>query len=256
MKKPVILITNDDSISAPGIHNLIKAVSGLGKIWVVAPDKPQSGQGHAFTSAEPLRLNLIKEEADYIEYSCSGTPADCVKLGCQVVLKQKPDLLLSGVNHGSNASVNAIYSGTMAAVVEACMMDVPAVGFSLDAHSWKADMSHIHNYIRQITEDVIANGLPDHICLNVNFPKKSDEPLKGIRVCRQGLGEWFEDFEERIDPQKRKYYWIKGRYEYKDAGEGTDILALRDNWASVVPTMFDWTAKNMIEPFKKRFEDV
>ncbi|MDR0364279.1 MAG: 5'/3'-nucleotidase SurE [Bacteroidales bacterium] len=256
MGKPIILITNDDSISAPGIHNLIKSVLGLGKIYVVAPDRPQSGQGHAFTTETPLRLHLIKEEEDYIEYSCSGTPADCVKLGCQMVLKRKPDLLLSGVNHGSNASVNAIYSGTMAAVIEGCMMEVPSVGFSLDAHSWDSDMSHIHSYIRQITEEVIKNGLPNYVCLNVNFPKKSEESIKGVQVCRQGLGEWFEDFDERIDPQKRKYYWIKGRYEYKDPDPGTDILALRENYISIVPTMFDWTAKEALNSFKQRFENV
>lgn len=256
MEKPVILITNDDSIFAPGIRNLIEAVSGLGFIYVVAPNKPQSGQGHAFTTEEPLRLHLEKEVADYREYSCSGTPADCVKLACQMVVKRRPDLILSGINHGSNASVNAIYSGTMAAVIEGCMMGVPSIGFSFDDHSWEADMSELRPYIRRITEEVANNGLPKNVCLNVNFPKKTEEPIKGICVCRQGLGEWFEDFDERTDPQGRKYYWIKGFYEYNDPEPGTDILALRENYISVVPTMFDWTAKDMIEPFKARFENV
>ena len=256
MDKPLILITNDDSIAAPGIRNLIQAVSGLGNIFVVAPNKPQSGQGHAFTTEDPLRLILEKEAKDYNEYACSGTPADCVKLACQMVIKRRPDLILSGINHGSNASVNAIYSGTMAAVIEGCMMGVPSIGFSFDDHSWGADMSDALPYIRRITEEVISNGLAKHVCLNVNFPKRSAEPIKGIRVCRQGLGEWFEDFDERTDPQGRKYYWIKGFYEYSDPEPDTDILALQDNYISIVPTMFDWTAKSMIEPFKSRFKNV
>jgi 5'-nucleotidase len=256
MKKPLILITNDDSIIAPGIRKLIDTVKDMGRILVMAPNKSQSGQGHALTVEDPVRLFLHQSTDDYTEYACSGTPADCVKMACQQILKQKPDLILSGVNHGSNASVNAIYSGTMAAVIEGCMMGIPAVGFSLNAHEWEADMSHIETYIRQIAENVLLEGLPKHVCLNVNFPAKSDEPIRVIRICNQGLGEWHEDFEERTDPQGRNYYWIKGFYKYTDSRPDTDIMALRENYVSVVPTMFDWTAKQFVELFKKRFQHV
>lgn len=256
MTKPLILITNDDSIASPGIRTLIDAVADLGTVLVMAPNKPQSGQGHALTIEDPIRIYLQRSEDNYTEYACSGTPADCVKMACQQILKQKPDLILSGVNHGANTSVNAIYSGTMAAVIEGCMMGIPAVGFSLDDHEWKADMSHLGVYIRQITENVMTEGLPEHVCLNVNFPAKNEEPIQGIRVCNQGIGEWHEDFEERIDPQGRNYYWIKGFYKYTDPRPDTDIIAIRENYISIVPTMFDWTAKNMIEPFKKRFQNV
>ena len=256
MSKPLILITNDDSIYAPGIRKLIDSVEGLGHVLVMAPNKPQSGQGHALTIEDPLRLYRQHSDDNYTEYTCSGTPADCVKMACQQILKQKPDLILSGVNHGANTSVNAIYSGTMAAVIEGCMMGIPAIGFSLNEHDWKADMSHIGVYIRQITENVIVEGLPDYVCLNVNFPEKNEEPIQGIRVCHQGLGEWHEDFEKRIDTQGRDYYWIKGLYKYTDTRPDTDIMAIRKNFISIVPTMFDWTAKNMVKPFKKRFQNV
>jgi len=256
MTNPLILITNDDSIHAPGLRKLIDLAKGLGRILVMAPNKPQSGQGHALTVEEPLRLYIQHSEDNYTEYACSGTPADCVKVACQQILKRKPDLILSGVNHGANTSVNTIYSGTMAAVIEGCMMGIPAIGFSLNEHSWEADMTHIGEYIRQITENVIADGLPDYVCLNVNFPAKKEEPIRGIRVCHQGLGEWYEDFEKRIDPQGRDYYWIKGLYKYKDTRPDTDIIAIRDNYISIVPTMFDWTAKEMVEPLKKRFQNV
>ncbi|MCL2040716.1 MAG: 5'/3'-nucleotidase SurE [Bacteroidales bacterium] len=254
--KPLILITNDDSIHAPGLRKLITSVEGLGRILVMAPNKPQSGQGHALTVEEPLRIYLQRSDDDYTEYACSGTPADCIKMATQQILERKPDLILSGVNHGANTSVNAIYSGTIAAVIEGCMMGIPAIGFSLNDNGWKADLSHIGDYIRQITENVIADGLPDYVCLNVNFPAKNAEPIRGIRVCHQGLGEWSEDFEKRIDPQGRDYYWIKGVYKYNDPRPDTDIIAIRENYVSIVPTMFDWTAKNMVEPFKKRFQNV
>lgn len=256
MTKPLILITNDDSIYAPGIRKLIDSVNGLGCILTLAPNKPQSGQGHALTVEEPLRLYFQRSEDNYTEYTCSGTPADCIKMACQQVLNRKPDLILSGVNHGSNTSVNAIYSGTMAAVIEGCMMGIPAIGFSLNDHQWEADMSHIGAYIRQITENVIAKGLPEHVCLNVNFPAKSKKPIQGIRICNQGFGEWYEDFEKRTDPQGRDYYWIKGRYQYTDTRPDTDVIAIRENYISIVPTMFDWTAKDMLEPFKQRFQNV
>lgn len=169
-RKPTIFVTNDDGIKAPGIRKLIEIMRGLGRVIVVAPDKPQSGMGHAITIQVPLRLKTIVKEEDYEEYSCNGTPVDCVKLGFKIVLKGRPDLLVSGINHGSNSSINIIYSGTMAAVFEGGMAGVPSIGFSLLDYSAEADFDACEKFVKQITEMVINNGLPEGISLNVNIP--------------------------------------------------------------------------------------
>ncbi len=248
MKKPTILVTNDDGITAPGIRVLIKVMRQLGEVVVVAPDSPRSGQGHAITVAEPLRVKLIAEEDDYREYSCNGTPVDCVKLGTQIVLRRKPDLLVSGINHGSNASINVVYSGTMAAVLEAAIDKIPAIGYSLNDYSAKAVFSHTEEYVKQIAADVLENGLPDGVCLNVNFPKiREEEKMQGIKVCRQAMGSWVEEFDERTDPRGRNYYWITGVFSNPDHKEGTDTWALEHNYAAVVPMKFDFTHHEAIE---------
>ena len=239
---PNILVTNDDGIFAPGIRTLISVMRGMGNVLVVAPDKPMSGTGHAITVRHPLRLHLITQEEGYREYSCNGTPVDCVKLGEQVLLKSKPDLLVSGINHGSNASINIVYSGTMAAVLESAIGGVPSIGFSLMDYSHQADLSGCEPYVRLIAGKVLANGLPDGVCLNVNIPAVNGQEIRGIKICRQGRSRWVEEFDTRTDPHKRDYHWLTGYFEKLEENEDTDQWALENNYVSLVPVHFDLTA--------------
>lgn len=241
-KQPVILVTNDDGISAPGIRNLVEAVKGLGKIVVVAPDKPQSGMGHAITIGNPLRLHPMHHLFDGVEaWQCSGTPVDCVKLAVDKVLRRKPDLCLSGINHGANHSINVIYSGTMSAAVEAAIESIPSVGFSLLDYSVEADFTAARKYVRIIVEEVLRDRTDKHLILNVNFPAVPDSLIKGIKVCRQAYAKYEEDFIERNDPTSRKYYWLTGKFVNFDRGRDTDVWALEHNYVSVVPVQFDMT---------------
>ena len=251
MTKPLILVTNDDSIHAPGIRALIEIVRPLGKVVVVAPDRPQSGTAHSITINVPLRLHSICKEPDYEEYSCNGTPVDCVKLAKKIVVKGKPDVLVSGINHGSNASINIIYSGTMAAVLESAVDGVPSIGFSLCDYSHDADFSQASKYIRKIIEQVMQHGLPKDVCLNVNIPAILEAEIKGIFVGRQARASWAEDFDERQDPTGRDYYWLKGIFINIDNGEDTDEWALENNYISLMPVQFDFTSHQHIEHFKK-----
>jgi 5'-nucleotidase len=247
MKRPLILVTNDDGVNAPGIRTLIRIMQKLGDVVVVAPDSPRSAQSHAITVAEPLRIRLIEERDGYREYSCNGTPVDCVKLGTKIVLRGNPDLLVSGINHGSNASINVIYSGTMAAVIEATIDKIPAIGFSLNDYSHHAKFQHCEKHIEAIAEGVLGNGLPEGVCLNVNIPKNSDEEIRGIKVCRQAKGSWAEEFDERKDPRGRDYYWITGVFSNPDNKEGTDTRALEMNYIAMVPIKFDLTAHEYLD---------
>jgi len=251
MKKPKILITNDDGVHAPGLRKLIEIIKPLGEVVVVAPDKPQSGMGHAITVSTPLRLKLIKKEKDYSEYSCNGTPVDCVKLAEKAVLKGKPDFIFSGINHGSNASVNVVYSGTIAAAIEGCIEGVPSVGFSLDDYSFDADFSHIDEYVGKISKEVIKNGLPEFTCLNVNFPQLNGSEIKGIKVCRQARARWDEAFDHRKDPHNVDYYWLTGVFYSDDIAEDTDHWAIKNNYVSIVPIHFDLTAYQHISYLNK-----
>ncbi len=239
---PVILVTNDDGINAPGIRNLVEAVKGLGKVVVVAPDKPQSGMGHAITIGNPLRLNPMHHLFEGVEaWQCSGTPVDCVKLAVDKVLRRKPDLCLSGINHGANHSINVIYSGTMSAAVEASIESIPAVGFSLLDYSVEADFTAARKYVRIIVEQVLAHPVDKHLILNVNFPAVPENLIKGIKVARQAYAKYEEDFIERNDPNSKKYYWLTGKFVNFDKGRDTDVWALEHNYVSVVPVQFDMT---------------
>ena len=240
-KKPVILITNDDGITAPGIMNLVEAVKDLGKIVVVAPDKPQSGMGHAITIGQPLRLHKVHTFADIEAYSCTGTPVDCVKLAVDKVLHRKPDLCLSGINHGANHSINVIYSGTMSAAVEAAIESIPSAGFSLLDYSIEADFTGARKYVRIVVEKMLSTKLDKHTVLNVNIPPLSVELLKGFKLCRQAYAKYEEDFMERQDPTGRMYYWLTGEFVNFDKGKDTDVWALAHGYVSVVPVQFDMT---------------
>jgi 5'-nucleotidase len=241
--KPLILVTNDDGVSAPGLRALITVMAEIGDVIVVAPDKPQSGMGHAITTNSTLYLNKISKDTEVItEYSCSGTPVDCVKLAVNEILKRKPDLCVSGVNHGSNSSINVIYSGTMSAAVEAGIEGIPAIGFSLLDYDWNADFETMKPFIRKITLEVLENHLPQGVVLNVNFPKLKKEDIKGIKICRQAKALWVEKFDKRQTPQGRDYYWLAGEFVNQDKGEDTDEWALGNGYVSVVPIQFDLTA--------------
>jgi 5'-nucleotidase len=250
-KRPVIFVTNDDGIDAPGIRKLIDVVRQFGRVVVVAPDKPQSGTGHAITINVPLRLFERVRQEDYEEYSCSGTPVDCVKLGFKVVLKGRPDILVSGINHGSNASVNIIYSGTMAAVLEGALADVPSAGFSYNNYSHDIDLNVCEKYVEQIAGNLLRSGLPKGVCLNVNLPDLPEGRVKGVKVCRQAGGTWQEDFDERTDPGGRKYFWLKGLFVKIGHGKDTDVWALENGYVSVVPVKTDLTAENAIPEIVK-----
>lgn len=243
-KRPFILVCNDDGITAPGIRNLISIANELGDVVVVAPDSPQSGMGHAITINSTLRCDpiIIEENAAQQEYSCSGTPVDCVKLAINAILDRKPDMIISGINHGSNSSINVIYSGTMSAAVEGALENIPSIGFSLLDYSWEADFKPARSFIKRICEMVLEKGLPDGVCLNVNIPRASAERYRGIKVCRQARANWEEEIDVRTDPRGRKYYWLTGTFVNFDYGEDTDEWALANNYISVVPVGIDLTA--------------
>ena len=255
--EPVILITNDDGVTAPGIRNLIEAVKDLGKVVVVAPDSPQSGMGHAITIGKPLRLDAVDIFADIgVEaYQCSGTPVDCVKLAHDIVLHRKPDICLSGINHGSNASINVIYSGTMSAAMEAAVEGIPSAGFSLCDFNFDADFSVAAEVARKVTQRMLNEEMPEHFLLNVNIPKVKAKDFKGIKICRQADAKWSENFDKRKDPRGRDYYWMTGKFVNRDKGEDTDIEALNSGYASIVPVRIDFTDNNVKKWLEKKYPD-
>lgn len=239
--RPVILITNDDGVLAPGILNLVEAVKDLGKVVVVAPDKPQSGMGHAITIGLPLRLHPVDIFEGVEAWQCSGTPVDCVKLAVDKVLRRKPDICLSGINHGANHSINVIYSGTMSAAVEAAIESIPSAGFSLLDHSVEADFTGARKYARIVVQQMLKTKLDKHTVLNVNIPAIPTELIKGIKICKQAYAKYEEDFVERNDPNGKKYFWLTGEFVNFDKGRDADVWALEHNFVSVVPVQFDLT---------------
>lgn len=246
-QRPLILVTNDDGITAPGIRALIETVREIGDIMVVAPDKPQSGMGHAITINSTLRIHPVSDVEGITEFACSGTPVDCVKLAIGRLLPRKPDLCISGINHGSNSSINVIYSGTMSAAVEGCIEGVPSIGFSLCDYRLEASFEAAKSYVRKMVETVLEHGLPEGVCLNVNIPKRPLEEIKGLKLCRQAHALWEETFDERHDPSGRPYYWLTGVFRNLDSGTDTDEWALANGYISVVPVGIDFTAHNALK---------
>jgi 5'-nucleotidase len=247
-KKPLILVTNDDGITAPGIRALIEVMNTIGDVVVVAPDSPQSAMGHAITINSTLFVEKIKVgKGKQDEYSCSGTPADCVKLAVKQILDRRPDLCVSGINHGSNSSINIIYSGTMSAALEAGIEGIPAIGFSLLDYNWNANFEASKKHIKNIVENVLKHGLPTGVVLNVNIPNLPEKEIKGVKVCRQAKANWEEEFDKRKNPQGRDYYWLTGKFVNLDKGEDTDEWALEKAYVSVVPVQFDLTAHHCIQ---------
>ncbi len=240
-EQPIILITNDDDITSPGIRALVEAVKDFGRVVVVAPDKPQSGMGHAITIGSPLRMRKMDLFGEIESWQTSGTPVDCVKLAVDKVLHRKPDICLSGINHGANHSINVLYSGTMSAAMEASIEGIPSIGFSMMDYSYDADLSAAKQIVAKIVKEVMSKKQDKHLLLNVNIPAGSMESIKGIKLCRQAYAKYEEDFIERIDPHKKKYYWLTGAFKNFDKSKDTDVWALEHNYVSVVPVQFDLT---------------
>jgi len=251
-QEKLILVTNDDGVEAKGLKSLIETVREFGKVVVVAPEESQSGMSHAITTKLPIRVRTVKKEEGLEVYSCSGTPVDCVKLALHQLLGRKPDMLVSGINHGSNASVSVVYSGTMAAAIEGGINKITSIGFSLLDYSADADFETAGIYVRRIMEKVFMNGIEKGICLNVNIPIGKEDELKGIKVCRQTDGYWQEEFEKRIDPGKREYYWLTGYFSNSEPlADDTDEWALQNKFVSVVPIRIDFTSYSRIKELKK-----
>ncbi|MEO6668901.1 MAG: 5'/3'-nucleotidase SurE [Ferruginibacter sp.] len=249
-EKPIILITNDDDITSKGIRSLVEAVKELGTVVVVAPDSPQSGMGHAITIGSPLRMNKMNLFGDVEAWQTSGTPVDCVKLAVDKILHRKPDLCLSGINHGANHSINVIYSGTMSAAMEASIEGIPSIGFSLLDYNYDADFSGAQQTVHKIVSAVLNKKMEKHFLLNVNIPALPPEKIKGIKICKQAYAKYEEDFSERIDPHGKKYYWLTGEFKNFDKGRDTDVWALEHGYVSVVPVQFDltnYTLKKQLE---------
>lgn len=251
-EKPLILVVNDDGITAKGIRHLIEVAKEFGEVFVVAPDSPQSGMGHAITINSFLRAQKMNIPGGVEhEYACSGTPADCVKLAINNILPRKPDLCISGINHGSNESCNVIYSGTMSAAVEAAIEGIPSVGFSLLDFDANADFTYSQVVARKVISNILKNGLPKDITLNVNIPKGDEKDIKGIKVCNQARGNWEEEFDHRKDPHGRDYFWLTGKFvNYNKSESNADSTALSDNYVAIVPIHFDLTAYNAIQTLK------
>lgn len=243
-QKPLILVTNDDGIFSSGIHHLVACASRFGEVVVVAPNSPQSGMGHAITIEDPIRLHQVEAfGSEIVAYECSGTPVDCVKLAKNIVLKDRTiDLCVSGINHGSNASINILYSGTMSAAMEASIEGIPSIGFSLMNYSPDANFSACLPYVCHIIELVLTQGLHDCRLLNVNIPDLPSQQISGIRVCRQSRGNWAEEFIQGTDPRGQHYYWLTGHFDSDDAGSDTDVGLLADGYITIVPSHHDLTS--------------
>ena len=252
-RKPLILVTNDDGITAPGIRKLVEFMNEIGEVVVVAPDSPQSGKGHAITINSTLMVEEIKMEGAQQDFACSGTPVDCVKLALDKVLPRRPDLVVSGINHGANSSINVIYSGTMSAAVEAGVEGIPAIGFSLLDFSFEADFDQAKDFIQEIVLKTLKNPMPKGIVLNVNIPKLKKEDIKGIKICRQAQAKWEENFDERVNPQGKKYYWLTGYFNNMDEGKDADETALMNGYISIVPVKFDLTGYEYIEALRELY---
>ena len=251
MSKPLILITNDDGYNAKGLLSLVESVAEIGEVVIVAPDRPQSGKGHSITVNEPIRCYETELFDEIKAYCCTGTPVDCIKMGLFILNNRVPDLILSGINHGSNVSTNVLYSGTMAAAVEGALEGIPSIGFSLTTYSSDANFNASKKIVKAITKQVLNNSLKRGVCLNVNIPDVKFELIKGIKVCRQGRAFWDDTFDKRTDPLGKDYYWLTGSFSSKEQSSDTDIHYLKENYVTVVPTQFDMTCYNSVEELKK-----
>ena len=249
-KRPLILITNDDGYKADGYRLLLEIMRPYGDVVAISTLESTSAMGHAVTMNHPLRLDKLVEEDGFTEYISNGTPADNIKLGKHLILDRLPDLVVTGINHGSNAAINIIYSGTMAAALEAAMDGIPAIGFSLAEYGRYPDFSHVREFVERIVQKVLNEGMPKGIALNVNIPQKTDTPVKGIKVARQAEATWKETYEERTDPFGRTYYWMSGIFLDGDQRPDTDENVMKENYVAVVPVQYDFTAGQWLNKLK------
>jgi len=247
-EKPSILVTNDDGIHAKGLRELIEVMRLFGDVTVIAPEVSMSGMSGAVTVDQPLRTVKLSEEPGLTVYKCNGTPVDCVKLGFNHLLEKTPDYVVSGINHGANTSISIIYSGTMGAAMEGSLHGVPSIGFSLTDFHPDADFGKAKIYSARIFQAIMENKLPKNTCLNVNIPRGIP---KGIKLCRQARGKWSEEFDKRIDPHQRPYFWLMGTFHnYEENAKDTDLYALDRNYVSVVPVKLDMTCYDTLESLK------
>lgn len=249
-EKPLILISNDDGVKAKGLSELINALSGLGEIVVMAPDGPRSGASCAITSEYPIKYREVKKDSDLTIYQCNGTPVDCVKLALFELLPRCPDLVIGGINHGDNSSVNVHYSGTMGVVIEGCLKGISSIGFSLCNHDADADFNNLLPYVRQIVLETLRNGLPKGICLNVNMP--SQNKIRGTRICRQTKGDWSNEWKRCHHPRGGSYFWLTGAYTNQEKeSQDTDQWALSNGYLAITPIQVDMTAYAFMEELNK-----
>lgn len=250
----LILITNDDGLYAQGLKTLGEVMEEFGKVVMISTIESMSGMSQALTVKTPLRVKLLEENERRRVYTCNGTPTDSVKLAVNQLLERMPNWIVSGINHGANASVSVLYSGTMAAAIEGCLYGINSVGFSLNDFSRSADFSVCRKYIRIVMQKLAAETLPPGVCLNVNVPSLPESEIKGIRVCRQAKGNWKEEFEKRKDPMGRTYYWLTGMFQnHEPEANDTDEWALANGFVSVVPVTVDMTAHWFMDKLKERF---
>lgn len=251
-QRPLILVSNDDGITAKGISELIKFLRPLGEIVVMAPDMPRSGTACSLTVKEPIHYQLLRKEVGLTVYKCSGTPTDCVKLAFHTVLDRKPDLVIGGINHGDNSAVNVHYSGTMGVVIEGCLKGVPSVAFSLCSHEADADFEPAGEYIRDIVRKLLDKGLPPLTCLNVNIPDTKE--LKGVKVCQQSQGQWVNEWEHFAHREDTQYYWLTGEFQQTDSeNEKSDRWALANGYIAITPTTVDMTAYELMDELQTWF---
>jgi len=249
--KPLILITNDDGVEAPGIQTLTRVAREFGDVVVMAPRNNASCLSHSLTTQRPLRVYDVKKEEGLEVCCCDGTPADCVKLAVTHFCSRKPDLVLSGINHGSNSSINVLYSGTMGAAIEASVLGLNAIGFSLLSHNHQTDLTPCIPYVRKITGHVLEHGLPNFVSLNVNIPHITADQIKGIRICHEANAQWLDSFEQRVDPRGQRYWWLTGKFVCDNPEKDSDEWALTNGYVSVVPVNADFTAYKAIESLKQ-----
>lgn len=249
-RRPSILVCNDDGINAPGIRALATAMRELGDVTVVAPDKQQSAVGHAITMNYPLRASKFYAGDSFFGYAVEGTPADCVKLAVRTLMAEQPDLVVSGINHGSNTAINVIYSGTVSAATEGTVLGIPSIAFSLTTYE-KADFHYPAIIAKNIAEVVLKKGLPKATLLNVNIPPLKERELRGIKVTRQGKTFWDDTFEVRRDPNNKEYYWLTGNIEVLDHSEDTDQIAVMNRYVSVTPIQYDLTDYGLLEELRE-----
>ena len=251
MEKILALISNDDGISAPGIYALVKEMEKIADVLVVAPDTQQSAVGHALTMTTPLRAYPYEKNREMFGYAVNGTPGDCVKLAVRNLAKRKPDIVISGINHGMNTAINVIYSGTVSAATEAAILDIPSFAISLGTYGDNPDFSYAAKFARLFTPFFLKNKMPRGTLLNVNVPAVPESEIKGVAVTKQNTSYWNDYFEERRDPQNKLYYWLAGSYILGHKTEDYDDIAISNNIVSITPIHYDLTHYEYLNEMKK-----